>query len=284
MGTKLITEFNLFGGDKTHYVTPDMPRVPDHSQYTKVLTEEQFLDMYKKNCNECSLDDLYISRGIRIQNNFLYIDTDLHKGQFYGWNYELLYKIMDRNPNWKIYPQKGRSLDIAIRNTSDAGYGTSYYVIPFNGAKIVLMRRLISGWDGSAQCGNIMNIWKTLSHTKFKEKYNSPPSEHYFINNYEECMHEVEMYGGSNSLVQKIKKDMEFLDLDFISTFEYYLDPYNNEMILCTYDEAKEISNDSESVKYGMKKQQYYGWTDSKVLMINRNYFNAHKNSLKSKL
>jgi len=255
----------------------------NYDDYTKELSKDEFFDIYKKYCNEFDLDNPFLLRGIKKDSDYLYINIKYHntfrqiKNATPGDKSHILAKRfhyeLTKTDLWEGYPPKGDSLDFS--NYEMNQYGTSYYIIPFNGARFAIMKGLFSfSWNYLTK--------ELLRDNKYSEydyvspsmvlgeiigRYEHITGKKFNINNIYECFKIMDKYVRENKTYNYLSYIRIKMDIDKSTFGEAIIDLFNPKKNDIKLYDLKGLKN----IDY-----KYVGWTDSKVLMINKELYDEN--------
>ena len=102
----------------------------------KAIDEYEAAELFKKNCKQYKWGEQTFYRGVEgrlLQPYFI----DPSKSERKSANTSNFYTLwIDNSKKWADYPKRSKSLICTTQAQTAAGYGTSYMMIPYDGAKI----------------------------------------------------------------------------------------------------------------------------------------------------
>jgi len=236
-------------------------------EYKKQLTEEDFLYLFNKNCNNFNINDRALIRGDKkLFGDFYYLNGK-NRSVDYKWmmNCPIHLEFM-RSKLWENLPQKDKSTDFGLDgNTqiSSGFYGTVYRVIPYDNATFVMSDKLVGNYN------TILN--KDLS-VQFLSNVNNVLKE--FNDYFNEVTYDM----------KKLVSNLNKLFKDKNNVTEFVKNKTNNsDIILKIYDiihkkniDFKEYMENAYSpksytvlnYKEVLNSTLPFGWTDKPVLLI----------------
>jgi hypothetical protein len=96
---------------------------------TKVLTDDEFMQIVSENCKDFYVDDVCINRYVALHNDRIYLIDPSQTTRKSRDNLNIYTLIMDNEPDWKAFPKRSRSLICTIRSIC-----SNFLVVPFDGA------------------------------------------------------------------------------------------------------------------------------------------------------
>jgi len=106
---------------------------------SKKIKKNKTIDLIKENCKQALnkyKKDIIIFRGIKSNDNFLFVDPKSSKPRRSAHTKNYYTLINDNSSYWKQYPKRSESLICTTSSNTTEGYGTSYIVLPYDNAKI----------------------------------------------------------------------------------------------------------------------------------------------------
>lgn len=104
---------------------------------SKVISEKEFKDLFKKNCLETHYLGPEIYRGTDNSNPFLYVNPSLSERKSPYATNQIYMLLLSNMPSWNMYPRRNRSLACSSSKEKANGYGTNMYIVfPYNQANI----------------------------------------------------------------------------------------------------------------------------------------------------
>ena len=265
----------------------------DYSTYSKNLNDEEFLELYLKNCKNFNPRRHLLERGQGTTHSIIYIDASKHevKLQSQSLSLSIFLSITEKSKRWDEsgYPNKMRSLDVASKDYQTSFYGDTYIVIPYDNAEFMVVKNLIGNrlpnldkifhkYGGGNKCwgnrGSSINppdrITIDTNPVQFCEKlmdiYEKKSGKKFSIKNSEiiiQQLKELESY-----IDGPIKDEMIKRNMNFIQFLDFCFDPIENEVELLSYNDLYQ------------KDKTFFAWTTSELLLVEKFHYNDLKNKL----
>lgn len=269
------------------YIKEEVEKL-DYSSYSKSLSEEEFIHILNTDCSDSNIHKIQLRRELNGNDlpKMMLIDSSKHEIRYNSperYHNYMWYHIIDKSNLWgKEYPNKYRSSDFWISNSKSVSNDSSVYIlIPFNNARIAIIPELmgfnlyfINKTFGTGGPASLCKIIQKKYESIFNRKIDYTNSDTTL-----RCLNELnDNINDKNKLtlqynidiINKLKNNMKETNLDLVSYLDYILDPKKNKI---------ELINTSDC-----NRNKHYpnenGWTDSKILMIENNYYNKIKNKL----
>lgn len=271
----------------------------NYNDYTYELSKNDFFDIFEKNCNNYDFNNPFLIRMIEKNTDYLYIDTSKHITYCRDTPHHKLFFKMTETKSWNGYPSKLKSLDFVHKDYSFNGqdlynYGTKYYLIPFNKARFATCKSLFTmylDYTTSQLLPPHVIITPTYILKPITDLYERITGKEYAIENTNDLFNIMNDFFNNHSIpiatkenphkyiLYKIKEKMISTHQNFEDTLSNIFDPKKNEIELDNLEGLLELNKKFE--KSNSRYKYYVGWTDSKVLMINKNlYDEKYKNQL----
>jgi transcription antitermination factor NusA-like protein len=98
----------------------------NYEDYTKSLSEQEFFEIYEKECYEFDLKNPILQRGIKRNEDFIYINTDKH--------YTLTKELDQYNIDVVKYEKESLPMIVAAINKSNLG------MVPNNDGTVIRLK------------------------------------------------------------------------------------------------------------------------------------------------
>jgi len=223
-----------------------------------------------------------------VNGDFHFVESSKHEVRLpYEFNLYIMIHVIDQSETWKKlgYPNKYRSIDFTIKKWLGDFYGKTFYVIPYDGAKVAVSKGLLGN--------NMPNLTKIFNPHKDSYPFSDPTPQIFtkaitqcYDKNFHKkfdynvtinCINELsdflknknvnDITEEEGSIMKQIKMDMDKRNISLLEILDLYFNPIDNDIKLLKVNEL-----------YDLKKEQNCGWTDSNALLVDDHVYAQIKN------
>lgn len=281
----------------------------DYSSYNIPLNLDQFKHFLKTDCNLFDIHKLTLSRYHYSSSKMLLIDASKHEirvPESRCYNYIYLHMI-DRLNLWGDAPNKYRSINFFYtdkKSNMQLPMHSTYILVPFNDANLAMSDKMIGSAFGSF-CRSFIDAYYYFYINRKDDPYidfTSPDTTIKCLKKFSYDTRKMlnnifikKSIGGVedpqkklNEYIRKFKTDNLFDTLKKMFSLENTIEEINMKIFtglknnfVYNYGGSENVDfYDITNTKIDRNKGIKFGWTDSKVLLIDQDYYHEIKNNL----